>query len=335
MNNQLARLERTWVQGALRALHDEAEQTEPSPLVALPIPGEGIELFLKDEAKLPTGSLRHRHAGALFVHALCNGDIRQGTRLVAASTGAMAIASAFFAHLVGVPFTAVMPAGTGGYVTEQVEAFGGVVERVREGARPWARAVQLGAQDGWHHLDQFGAAGVVDWRAERSIAGELVENLGGTNWAEAAWVVAEVGTGTTATTFGRHFRLHGSGTRVCTVERAPLLDQLGRPRLGQPVAPGLVDAGVEVTDAAAIATALWVAKRIGRPVGPSTGAAVWGALTRVSAMRKAEEEGAVVAVLADEGERYAGTINDAAWLRKKGIDLAWANEVLARFEGGA
>ena len=52
-----------------------------------------IDLYLKDESTHPTGSLKHRLARSLFLYALCNGWLREGTTVVEASSGSTAVSS--------------------------------------------------------------------------------------------------------------------------------------------------------------------------------------------------------------------------------------------------
>ena len=73
---------------------------------------DGIDLYLKDESTHPTGSLKHRLARSLFLYALCNGFIREGTAVVEASSGSTAVSEANFARMIGIPFFAVMPRST-------------------------------------------------------------------------------------------------------------------------------------------------------------------------------------------------------------------------------
>ena len=43
--------------------------------IPVALPGfPGVQLYLKDESSHPTGSLKHRLARSLFLHALCNGQ---------------------------------------------------------------------------------------------------------------------------------------------------------------------------------------------------------------------------------------------------------------------
>ncbi|WP_232324327.1 pyridoxal-phosphate dependent enzyme, partial [Variovorax sp. WDL1] len=104
-----------WLAGAIRRIEADYQRSADTHLIPLPLPGfaaHGIDLYLKDESTHPTGSLKHRLARSLFLYALCNGWIGEGTTIVEASSGSTAVSEAYFARLLGLPFIAVMPRST-------------------------------------------------------------------------------------------------------------------------------------------------------------------------------------------------------------------------------
>ena len=104
---------RAWVREAVRRIEADYQRSSDTHLIPLALPGfAGIDLYLKDESSHPTGSLKHRLARSLFLHALCNGLLHEGSTVVEASSGSTAISEAYFARLLGLPFIAVMPRGT-------------------------------------------------------------------------------------------------------------------------------------------------------------------------------------------------------------------------------
>src|SRR5699024_2258799 len=118
--------QRQWVAWALQRMEAEATRCGETPLLKFPLPEEyGIDLYLKDESKQPTGSLKHRLARSLFVYALCNGWLDKGTTIIEASSGSTAVSEAYFARLLGLPFIAVMPRSTSKIKVERIEELGG------------------------------------------------------------------------------------------------------------------------------------------------------------------------------------------------------------------
>lgn len=68
--------DRSWVYGAIRHIEADLCRSSDTHLIRVPLPGfPGITLYLKDESTHPSGSLKHRLARSLILHALCNGWI--------------------------------------------------------------------------------------------------------------------------------------------------------------------------------------------------------------------------------------------------------------------
>src|SRR5918994_1857588 len=104
---------REWANEAVRRLEADANRSADTHLHTFPLPAAwGLDLYLKDESVHPTGSLKHRLARSLFLYGLCNGWIGPHTTIVEASSGSTAVSEAYFARMLGLPFIAVMPAGT-------------------------------------------------------------------------------------------------------------------------------------------------------------------------------------------------------------------------------
>src|ERR1700761_4134148 len=117
---ELSRRDRDWIHRAVRKIEADFTRSADTHLLHVPLPKlPGIALYLKDESTHPTGSLKHRLARSLFLHALCNGWIGPDTTIVEASSGSTAVSEAYFARMLGLRFVAVMPAST---ATEKVEA---------------------------------------------------------------------------------------------------------------------------------------------------------------------------------------------------------------------
>ena len=102
--------DRAWADEAVRRIKAENNRSADTHLYSVPLPEHwGVQLYLKDESTHLTGSLKHRLARSLFLYALCNGWIGEGTTVVEASSGSTAVSEAYFAALLGLPFIAVMP----------------------------------------------------------------------------------------------------------------------------------------------------------------------------------------------------------------------------------
>src|SRR5699024_10263011 len=117
---------RAWVNEAVRRVEADNNRSADTHLHVFPLPEHwDIDLYLKDESVHPTGSLKHRLARSLFLYALCNGCIHEGTTIIEASSGSTAVSEAYFARLLGLPFVSVVPASTSQQKIDLIEFHGG------------------------------------------------------------------------------------------------------------------------------------------------------------------------------------------------------------------
>jgi len=347
---------RAWIDEAVRRVEADAQRSADTHLHQVPLPTtvawSGVELYLKDESVHPTGSLKHRLARSLFLYALCNGWLHQGSTVVEASSGSTAVSEAYFARLIGLPFVAVMPRTTSREKVELIEWYGGRCHFVEAPGEVYDAARSLAKEAGGHYLDQFTfAERATDWRGNNNIAESIFDQMSRESHPVPTWIVVSAGTGGTSATIGRYLRYKRLPTRLLVADpegsafyqgwledscepTAPgsRIEGIGRPRVEPSFVGGVVDDMVRVPDAASIATMRWVSDRLGRRVGPSTGTNVWAALGQIARMRAAGEEGSVVSLLCDSGERYLSSYYDDAWLAARGIDLAPWTAALAEFD---
>src|SRR4051812_18125017 len=210
---------RAWVIEAIRRVEADANRSADTHLHAFPLPSTwGVDLYLKDESVHPTGSLKHRLARSLFLYALCNGWIHDGTTLVEASSGSTAVSEAYFARLIGVPFVAVMPRFTSPEKIAMIELYGGTCHLVDDPSTIYRESARLAAETGGHYLDQFTyAERATDWRGNNNIAESIFEQLAEERHPVPEWIVVGAGTGGTSATIGRYVRYRRLPTRVCVV----------------------------------------------------------------------------------------------------------------------
>ncbi|MGN2246828.1 PLP-dependent cysteine synthase family protein [Frateuria sp. GZRR35] len=343
--------DRTWVHDALAALAQEAARSADTHLLKLALPGfPGIDFYFKDEAAHPSGSLKHRLARSLYLYALCNGRLHEGQHVVDASSGSTAISEAWFARMLGLSFTAVMPACTAPRKIRDVQALGGRCDLVEDPAQVHARAAGH-ASRGACHLDQFGLAErATDWRGNNNIAESIIQQMARESQPTPAWIVCGAGTGGTSATIGRYLRYRRLDTRLCVAEpsgsgfvqgwrtrdrravakRPTVIEGIGRPRVESGFLFEVVDHVIEVPDPVSIAAAWMLEDLLGRRYGGSSGTNLVACLQLAATMRARGERGSIVSLLCDPGERYAETLFDPAWLAARGVDIAPARAVLER-----
>ncbi|SDK97335.1 cysteine synthase A [Modicisalibacter muralis] len=344
-----------WVRNAMRLLDSDQRRSADTHLYLLDIPGlesAGIDLYLKDESTHPTGSLKHRLARSLFLHAICSGKVKEGTPIVEASSGSTAVSEAYFAKLLGLPFTAVMPASTACRKIEQIEQLGGSCHFVEHSAEVYATARRLARELGGHYMDQFThAESATDWRGNNNIAESIFSQMAMERHATPYAVVMSAGTGGTSATIGRYIRYCGHATQLVVVDpensvfhdsyqrRDPSLtsgassriEGIGRPQVEPSFLPDVIDEMLQVPDAASIAAIHWLEQRMGRKAGGSTGTNLWGALTIAERMRNEGRQGSIVTMMCDGGERYLDTYYDADWIQSQFGSLVQPTEWLNGF----
>ena len=346
-----------WTHRALALIAADHCRSADTHLIALPLPAwqaRGIDLYLKDESTHPTGSLKHRLARSLFLYALCNGWLHEDTTVVEASSGSTAVSEAYFARLLGLPFVAVMPRNTSQEKIDQIHFHQGQCHFVETAGEVYEAARQIAQQQGGHYMDQFTyAERATDWRGNNNIAQSIFDQMACERHAVPRWIVVGAGTGGTSATIGRYLRYVGHGTQLCVADPAgsvfaayhrerdataiapgSRIEGIGRPRVEPSFIPTLIDRVLEVEDAYSIAAMHALCALIGRRVGPSTGTNLVAMLALAREMQARGEQGAIVSLLCDSGERYLKTYFDADWsLARFGDTRAASKGLLAQLHG--
>ncbi|MGV7214804.1 PLP-dependent cysteine synthase family protein [Bradyrhizobium sp. UFLA05-112] len=344
---------RGWVDEAVAAIEADQCRSADTHLIRLIMPAlAGIDIYLKDESTHPTGSLKHRLARSLFLYALCNGHIGEGTPVIEASSGSTAVSEAYFAQMIGVPFYAVMPRTTSAEKIAAIEHYGGNCHLIDDGRALYAEAAALAARLNGHYMDQFTfAERATDWRGNNNIAESIFTQLKGEPRPVPDWIVMGAGTGGTSATIGRYLRYRQYQTRLCvadvehsaffecfrtqdrtqTCERPSLIEGVGRPRCEPSFVPGVVDRMMKIPDAATIAAMNLLTRRLRRAVGGSTGTNFLALCRLANEMRNAGETGSLVTLICDSGERYRQTYYEPQWLAARGLDPAPYEAELSAF----
>jgi cysteine synthase A len=334
---------RSWLAEALAKVQADANRSSDTHLLAVPLPEQwGVDLYLKDESTHPTGSLKHRLARSLFLHALCNGWIRPGKPVIEASSGSTAISEAYFARLIGVPFIAVMARSTSLQKVQLIEFYGGQCHFVENPNEVYEAAAALAQQTGGHYMDQFTyAERATDWRGNNNIAESIFDQMSQERHPEPAWIVATAGTGGTSATLARYIRYTGRATGICvadpensaffpawreqdasvTTATGSRIEGIGRQRVEASFIGSAIDRMMRVPDAAAMASIRLLAELLGRRTGASTGTGLWSAFRIISEMINTGQRGSVVSLICDPGDRYLDKYYSDEWLAENKIDV--------------
>jgi len=329
-----------WLPCAIARIEADYHRSADTHLIPLPLPGyaaAGIDLYLKDESTHPTGSLKHRLARSLFLYALCNGWINEGSTIVESSSGSTAVSEAYFARLLGLPFVAVMPRSTSAEKIALIEFYGGRCHFVDSAGEVYEAARAVAAETGGHYMDQFTyAERATDWRGNNNIAESMFTQMAHERHAVPRWIVVGAGTGGTSATIGRYVRYQRHATQVCVADPAgsvfsayhrtgvdtltapgSRIEGIGRPRVEPSFIRTLVDRMEEVADDDSIAAMRALSQLLGRRVGPSTGTNFVAMLRLAREMREEGRAGSILSLLCDSGERYLPTYYDEAWVQAR------------------
>ncbi|EAR56211.1 putative cysteine synthase/cystathionine (CysK) [Photobacterium sp. SKA34] len=347
LNNQ-------WVNNAIRKIDADYQRSADTHLIKLELPSlDGIDIYLKDESTHPTGSLKHRLARSLFLYALCNGWIKEGTPIIESSSGSTAVSEAYFARLLGLPFIAVVPRKTACKKIEQIKFYGGSAHFVDSPAAIYDESRRLAKELNGHYMDQFTyAERATDWRGNNNIANSIFDQMKLERFPIPSWIVMSPGTGGTSATIGRYIRYQMQPTQLCVVDpensvfhdyfmqrdntiignTGSRIEGIGRPRVEPSFIPDVINEMRKIPDAASVATIHWLEKIIGRKAGASTGTNLFGVLQIAAEMKQRGETGSIVTLLCDSGERYLDTYYNPEWISANIGDLSAYTEQLEQLE---
>ena len=180
-----------------------------------------------------------------------------------------------------------------------------------------------------------------DWRGNNNIAESIFNQMGGETHPVPRWVIMSAGTGGTAATLGRYIRYRNFDTGLCVVdvEHSAFFDAyqsgdresrcsigsriegVGRPRVEPSFVPEVIDCMIKIPDAASIAAMRVLSDRLFRRVGGSTGTNFFALCWVAANMIAAGEEGSLVSLICDSGERYTATYYNDAWLQSNNIEI--------------
>jgi len=274
----------------------------------------GVQLWGKAEFCNPGGSVKDRAASRIIRDALARGDLRDGVRLLDSTSGNTGIAYSMVGAALGVPITLVMPENvsiprkqiTRTYGTELV--FSDPMEG-SDGAILLARKLATEYPDRYYYPNQY--ANDSNWLAHYD--GTAMEI-----WAQTHGTVTHfvTGVGTSGTVIGTSRRLHELNPAIRCIAMQP--DDAwhgleGLKHIPSSLVPPIYDEQV-------LDETIWMptdegwdmSERLAREealfVGHSSGANVAAALRIAKRCCAAGQEGVIVTVLCDRGERYFGPL---------------------------
>ncbi|MGB0447362.1 MAG: PLP-dependent cysteine synthase family protein [Pseudomonadales bacterium] len=341
---------REWNKQAVKRIQADFQRSADTHLLKITLPGyTGIDVYLKDESRHSTGSLKHRLARSLFLYALCNGQITEKTPVIEASSGNTAVSEAYFAHLIGVPFYAVMPRSTSQHKINLIERYGGHCHFVDCATAMHKTAQELAISKRGVFLDQFKyAERATDWRGNNNIAESIFTQMQAEPYPIPYAIIMSAGTGGTSATIGRYIRYQGFDTQLWVVDPensafytafingdfnhstgiSSRIEGIGRPEVEASFVPSVIDDMLQVPDTASVAAMRWLYQHTGHMGGPSTGTNLWGLLMVADQMRQHGHVGSLVTLMCDAGERYLDTYYNDQWVAENIGDISATSKQL-------
>ena len=282
-----------------------------TPLVELmhSSPKPGVRILCKLEGANPGGSIKDRPALSMIVHAEERGDLTTGKTILEPTSGNTGIAIAMIGAAKGYPVHLCMPEcvsaersmilqGLGAQVT-LTPAHEGIDGAIHEAHRMLEQHPQLYYMPNQYENPDNALAHV------ESTGPEIVAQTGG----EIDYFVAGMGTTGTLMGTGRYLKDHVPGVRIVGVEPVEGHAIQGLKNMTESMVPGIfrpeeLDDRRLVADGEAFEMTKLLARREGLFVGSSSGAAVAIAM----AIAREIDEGTIVVITPDRGDRYLSTM---------------------------
>ena len=288
-----------------RIANHNGELIGNTPLIRIQLPEipEGVELYGKLEGNNPAGSVKDRPAYNMIAQALERGDIRPDSRLVEATSGNTGIALAMVCASLGIDITLLMPATATKERVDSMRAYGARViltdaEQTIEHSR--ALAEQMAADEGYFMLDQFNNPD--NYRAHyKSTGPEIWRDTEG----RITHFVSSMGTTGTIMGTSRFLKEQDPSVRIVGAQpeegsRIPGIRKWSEEFLPKIYEPQRVDEIRYVSAEQATAMARRLARECGIFAGMSSGGATQVAL----GLAQSIEDGLLVCILCDRGDRY-------------------------------
>lgn len=276
-----------------------------TPLVEITniISKPGVKVYGKLEGQNPGGSVKDRPAYGMIKGALDRGDFEPGTKLVEATSGNTGIALAMIARLFGLEITLVMPEDSTLERIQTMRAYGAEVvltpaEKTIEYSREYAQS--LVDQGGYFMLNQFGNPD--NWGIHYKTTGpEIWRDTEG----KITHFVSSMGTTGTIMGVSRYLKEQNDDVQIVGVQPTDGSRIPGIRRWSPEFLPAIfeedrVDQKIDVSQKEATDMMQRLAKEEAIFAGMSSGGAVAAAAKLVEDL----DEGIVVCIICDRGDRY-------------------------------
>ena len=276
-----------------------------TPLVSLSNPDipKGVKVYAKLEGHNPGGSVKDRAALGMISGALERGEIKEGDKLVEATSGNTGIALAMIAQLKGLNMTLIMTDGATQERIDTMKAFGAnVILTPQEKTIEYSRelAEKMANEEDYHMLNQF--ANPDNYKKHYQTTGPEIWN---DTQGSVTHFVSAMGTTGTIMGVSRYLKEKNSAIKIIGTQpqdgsRIPGIRRWSPEFLPKIFEPKRVDRIIDVSQNEATNMARILAKEEAIFSGMSTGGAATAALKVASELTS----GVIVFIACDRGDRY-------------------------------
>jgi len=264
---------------------------------------DGIKILGKLEGNNPGGSVKDRAAYGMIKGALERGQIEKGIKLIEPTSGNTGIALAMIASLFKLDIELVMPENSTKERIQTMKAYGATVvltpaDGSMEAAIDYAHSRV--SEGGYHMLNQF--ANPDNYKMHFKTTGpEIWRDTNG----EITHFVSSMGTTGTIMGVSRYLKEQNPKVQIVGVQpkdgaRIPGIRRWPREYLPKIYEPERVDQIIDVSQEESTAMARRLAAEEGILAGMSSGGAVAAAKKLASLI----DEGLIVCIICDRGDRY-------------------------------
>jgi S-sulfo-L-cysteine synthase (O-acetyl-L-serine-dependent) len=262
-----------------------------------------VRILCKMEGQNPGGSVKDRAAYNMLRSALDRGDIQRGDKLVEATSGNTGIALAMVAKVLGLDMTLIMPDNSTKERVLSMEAYGAKViltpaAKTIEYSRTLAE--DMNAKEGYYMLNQFANPDNY-WAHYKTTGPEIWEETQG----KVTHFVSAMGTTGTIMGVSRYLKEMNPAIQIIGTQPTDGSSIPGIRRWSPEFLPAIfekerVDRVIDVSQDQATEMTRRMAKEEGILAGMSSG----GALHAAIELSKELDEGLIVCITCDRGDRY-------------------------------
>lgn len=262
-----------------------------------------VTIYCKLEGQNPGGSVKDRAALGMINGALERGEIKKGDKLVEATSGNTGIALAMICATKGLDMTLIMPESATEERKQSMRAFGAELiltpaEKTIEYSRTLAQ--EMVDTEGYFMLNQFGNDDNYKMH-ERTTGPEIWRDTGG----KVTHFVSSMGTTGTIMGVSRYLKSQNPEIQIVGTQPTEGSSIPGIRRWSKEFLPTIfdekrVDRTIDVSEEEATSMTRRLAKEEGISGGMSSG----GALTAAMKVAEGIEEGVIVCITCDRGDRY-------------------------------